>query len=425
MPLPLSNPQPPQTAADLLEGLLRSQLFAESIFGQILEQSSGFLEYPAGEFAAVLVQKKVLTPWQASELLAGRTSVYAGTFRLLERIETGIGFTLFTAEQSGPQRLVWLHLSATTPASTPPNTWQLSHEQKTPLHLVKCIEVQQTASLRLVAYEFTEAQPLTALLVQQSLEKRHAADLLRQFARAIEGVSDLALDTVGLESALVDSRGQLTLLAEPSRRTVAENLSLDPKRVDREMAAANRFAAALGCLSEIAGCRSPGEVHHFLSEFSEPWLEAYAPESVRCPRAHLNRFLRKGPALRAVEEFSRGQQVEFIGLGASEGMGIEESRALKDSRASRPLPLRKQSSSKAEYKSAKGTQQTASGDHTLPQPKRRVRSWMRFLVFAAGVCMIVTGIVATQWFMQWNTRRAGAASETQTERAAKPPGSVR
>ena len=66
-----SIPKPPQTAADLLGGLLRSRIFAESILGQVAEQSSAYLDHPAQEYAQALVQKKVLPPWQAGELLAG------------------------------------------------------------------------------------------------------------------------------------------------------------------------------------------------------------------------------------------------------------------------------------------------------------------------------------------------------------------
>ena len=427
MPLPLSNSQPPHSAADLLERLLRSRLFAESIFGQILEQSSLYLEYPAGEFAAALVQRKVITPWQARELLAGRTSFYAGTFRLLECLETGPRWTLFAAEQSGPQRLVLLHVSEATSASTQPSTGQISQEIMPAPHLVRCMEVQHTAGLRLAAYEFTEAQPLTTLLAQQKLEQRHAADLLRQFARAIEGVSERALDTIGIEAALLDSQGEIKLLAEPSLPTGTDNLSLDSKRVDREMTAVHRFAAALWCLPEIAGCRSPGEVQHHLSEFAKPWLEAYPQESVRCPRAHMNRLLRKGPALRVVEELARGQQVDFTHMGAStsEEVAIEADCARPVIETSRSSPAGKKSSLNTVSESAEGLALRIISHPAAQQRKRRVQSWKQFLVFTAGACTIVTGILATQWLMRWNTRRAGAASENPTEPAVKPPGPVR
>ena len=98
----------PRTAADLLDGLLRSQLFAESIHRQILKQSRPFLKHAADEYAAALVQRKVLTGWQASELLAGRVCFYAGTFRLLEKISFEPQLSLFAAEQPVSQRLVLL-----------------------------------------------------------------------------------------------------------------------------------------------------------------------------------------------------------------------------------------------------------------------------------------------------------------------------
>lgn len=109
---PRCPPTRPETAAELLDLLLRSRWFADSLFGQLLDQSALYLDRPAREFAIALVEKRCLSSWQAEELLAGRNQFYLRGYRLIDRITEG-QVSHFVAEQIRPARLVILEVEQT------------------------------------------------------------------------------------------------------------------------------------------------------------------------------------------------------------------------------------------------------------------------------------------------------------------------
>jgi hypothetical protein len=109
---PRCPPTRPETAAELLDLLLRSRWFADSLFGQLLDQSALYLDRPAREFAIALVEKRCLSSWQAEELLAGRNQFYLQGYRLIDRISEG-QVSHFVAEQIRPARLVILKVERT------------------------------------------------------------------------------------------------------------------------------------------------------------------------------------------------------------------------------------------------------------------------------------------------------------------------
>ena len=404
MPLSPFLPKLPRTAADLLDGLLRSQLFAESIFGQILEQSRPYLDHSAEEFAAALVQKNVLMPWQAEELLAGRQGMYAGTFRLLDRLEQGANSSLFIAEQPGVQRLVFLlaiRSGIAFQGSPEPVASRLS-----PGHprMARCVQAQLTPRLRLVAYEFFEARTLTGLLGEQQPERKYQADLLQQYAKTLANVSDEALDWIGPEAVLINRHGQLKLLAG-FKNGVASQLSRE--REARQLAAVFRLARLVGDFPEIADCRSLGAVIDRLSEFAEPWSVAYTKDSLQHSRTRMNRFLRKGPAVRLIEVCGPEQQVDFERSEPAPAVpGIATPVPDSNPISPQPHPLSGLDELAIVIRQERRTATTTA--------KPRVRSWSRHLFLSALLGMIVTGVLATQWFDRWDLlRRIGEASESQ------------
>ena len=477
MPQTPSPSKPPQTAADLLEGLLRSNLLAGSLFGQVLEQSRSFLEHRADEYAAALVLKRVLTQWQATELLAGRIGLYAGTFRLFERLTTTETAVVFVAEQSGPQRLVLLEVTRVerTSASAPPGPEGPSHivlaaaaeansfpDTARHPHIARSLEVQHAPQLLLVAYEFMEAKPLVELLTLHPLERKHVAELVRQFSTALVVLRDEALAWIGPEAAWVDQRGELQLLAgpqscasvsqslpgqqwieglpssggrgscraadassrvrwlaapqelrPPSGQATTQKACLDralgqssTSRVALQVGAIQRFAAALGGLPEIADCRSVNEVLQRLVGIAKPWSEPYARESLRCQRVCMNRLLRRGPALRSMEAFGPELQVAFAGIGPEPGPEAVTSEspiscpALTTVIEGHSLP-------------------TTATDPAPNQPK--VGSGRRALAFTALLWLMAAGIVAMPWFEQRGVRRAEATTDPVELPETQPP----
>ena len=412
MPLPPFLSMLPQTAADLLDSLLRSQLFAESIFGQIREQSKPYLDRPADEFAAALVQKSVLMPWQAGELLAGRMGMYAGTYRLLERLVQREGSALFVAEQSGPQRLVLLNI-----------TWAGSEAAKsaesadrTPInpvpYLLRCIEVQRTRGLLLEAYEFFEARTLQDLRNALPTQSQYAADLVRQYALAIGVLPPEILDSLGPERVLIDHRGLLKLLARQFQ--IAAELP-DETAIAKQMATVNRFAMSLGGVPEMVECRTLTAVIDCLTPEAQPWSEAFPRESLRCPRVLMNRLLRKGPALRLIEAFGPELQV-MLGQNSESGLEPKLQPAPDPPKGWTPTGQSGDHSAFAKVRPpisaldelAAVIRQDRQSTNFVKKPSARGRG--RALLITALFGMVVAGVLATMWFERWGVRKAGANS---------------
>jgi hypothetical protein len=398
MPTPPDSQNPPQTAAELLEGLLRSQLFAESLFGQVFEQSRPYLDRPAGEYAAALVEKRVLTQWLAEELLAGRVGLYAGKFRLLERLSRTEDAQWFVAEQAGAQRLVLLQVSRSglvgdstsrdRSAGGIPQRGVTRHR-----NVAHCVVSQQTPQLRLVAYEFLEAKPLTELLETNPIERRHSANLVQQFVAALSVLPEEIMATVGLRSVWIDSQGQLKLLAGLNPLT-SDQVSnpRSPQCETLQFASVIRFATALGGLPELARCQSVEEVVHCLAEIAEPWTTPFAVASLRCQRARMNRHLRRGPALRLIESF--GEDLQFDVEGPGEDL-------LRDSKRETGHPPT-QSEAEMPPKSP-------------PQPGRsRRRAW----AVSAVLLLIVAVAIVTQWMQRVGVRPAEATTMEEVENSS-------
>lgn len=388
---PLESLTPPQTAAELLVGLLRSQLFAESLFGQVFEQSRPYLDRPAGDYAAALVQKRVLTRWQATELLAGRVGLYAGTFRLLERLFRTDEAQLFAAEQSGPQRLVLLQISRSVTAEDSASIENIpvaspQHAGPRQPHVAHCIVAQQTSQLRLLAYEFMEVKPLWEFLAATPIERPHAAHLVRQLATTLAVLRDEIISSLDLSVMWIDSQGQLKLLVGPNPfASDTAQSQLSPQREALQLAAVHRFTTALGGLPEVANCRLMSEVVLRLSKMEKPWAASIDTSSRHCSRASMNRHLRRGPALRLIEAL--GEELQFVlddpGEKSASQPRVEENLAPTEiEAASSPAP-----------------------------PAARGRSRRRAWAASTIVVLVVAAVLATLWAGHWRARPAAAATE--------------
>ena len=454
MTFPTSLPKLPQTAADLLAGLLHSRIFAESIFGQVVEQSSALLGCPAGEYAATLVNKKVLMPWQAAELLAGRTRFYAGTFRLLEKLSNDGQTAIFVAEQPGAQRLVLLEVTPTDSVLTESAESYPSKKKSNHPHLANTVMIQLTPDFRLVAYDFIEAQPLRDVIVAQPPQRKHVADLVRQYAMTLGVLCNEAIGSLNPESALIDPQGQLKWLVAPS--TLALGLEVGESGVNNrtaiQVAATRRFASRLGGLPEIASCVDLAEVIQRLSEFAEPWIDAFSAESLRCPRLVMNRLLRKGPSLRLIEAMGSDQQitdedasetaVEFrmdaetvvppptprlAPLAPSTAVVDTAGVPAIDGWVESPAPLIPPPEMPPIFPSVPALTELAQVIQkdrrgSVPSQKRRPRSWVFSLLLTGLIASVIAGVAATQWVAQWGAKRAAATSESQdhSEKLSSP-----
>src|SRR6516225_3585557 len=100
----------PTTFLDLLE---RSQLLSAPQIADVrrdVEQSSRSLSPP--ELAQRLVDRRLLTAWQARQLLAGETLFFLGKYKLLDELGHGGMGAVFKAEQAGIGRIVAVKVMA-------------------------------------------------------------------------------------------------------------------------------------------------------------------------------------------------------------------------------------------------------------------------------------------------------------------------
>ena len=406
----------PQTAADLLEGLLRSQLFAESIFGQIFEQSKPYLTYPAAEYAAALVRRRVLTTWQTGELLAGRTSFYWGPYRLLGKLVTGSESSLFVAEQPGAQRLVLLeaiplnqHLGwpIHRASSHSADCRSTSADSRHP-HVARCVQVRTTASHHLVAYEFIEAAWLPDVVSKQPPTKSHIAHLVLQLANTLAALRRETIEKFDPRRAMINVEGQLKWLPGPQApfgNPTGEG-STESGRVKSQMLAILKFAHWLGGLPGITRCRNLGEVRHLLGPIAKAWRESYRVESIPGTRAVLHRMLRKGPSLKQIENLHAHRQYAFSSapaLSPTSETTNSRSRVIEPGVAS----------TTATRQSQPFTQQAKARTGTLPQTRGRSRQ----LLLTAVIGAVASGLMAMQWMWQWSVPEAKAQTETKTDSA--------
>ena len=89
--------------------------FVETLFLSNLLSPDQFAEVPAGDddespraLAKQLIEKGLLTRWQAQELLKGRTQFFLGKYKLLETLGQGGMGSVFTAEHTAMHRVVAL-----------------------------------------------------------------------------------------------------------------------------------------------------------------------------------------------------------------------------------------------------------------------------------------------------------------------------
>lgn len=444
---PPSSLTPPQTAAELLDRLLRSQLLADSLFGQVFEQSRPYLERRADEYAAALIEKRVLTAWQAHELLAGRVGLYAGTFRLLERLAASSSEVWYAAEQSGPQRLVMLQAiyrevepsrrtedgrqpsnvapfpsnrvladqKATRAERRPPlvvapTSLEVGLLRGLPRHprIGHCVEVQQTPQLQLIAYEFHEAKPLIALRAETSITRPHAAELLRQFISALERLSNPILQSIGPECVWIDPHGQLRLLAGPNPwNSQPPGSEAFPIREALQLAAAGRFAAMVGGLPEVADCSSMRDLATFLELIAKPWKEPYAVKSLPVQRSAVNRLLRRGPTLRRIESLGPEFQVGYTGPLEGETPSNE------------PPSVNGLPSEHNQVESRVAEAPLLAGGPLPRNPRPITGQHRRVFAFAMACLLLLACSAAAWWFEPWSVRRAGAATEDELP-TAKP-----
>lgn len=210
----------PRTADDLMELLRRSRIMADSLYTRLLPQVTPLRRASALELARVLVNRKVLTIWQAQQLLKGQTALYVGRFKILEMLGRGGMGKVYVAEQISMERLVAVKIVRPQLAHIALNRSRFAREARLVAavshpNLVQAFDFDEDQGVPYIVMEFVEG-----LSCEQYLQEfgpmpwRRACDVVMQAARGLSAAHDAGLvhRDVKPPNVLVDSSGHVKVL---------------------------------------------------------------------------------------------------------------------------------------------------------------------------------------------------------------------
>ncbi|MCA9089580.1 MAG: hypothetical protein KDA90_13225 [Planctomycetaceae bacterium] len=154
-----------------------------------------------GELAQLLVRQKVLSSWQGRQLLEGRTSTYAGEYKILERRSCDTDVVAFVAEDIRTQRLVMCQLERRLKRwPDPPTTFQQLFQwwrdrRHTNLIALREFPLSDAADFSgLVVLDYEEGPALSEVVrARGPLPWRQAARLVAQFAELLQQLKPIWL----------------------------------------------------------------------------------------------------------------------------------------------------------------------------------------------------------------------------------------
>ncbi len=267
MSFPQPSIDPPRTPAEFQERLLAARLLADSLQNQLRERSASLLEMPVHDYAAFLVHQKVVTRWQADELLKGRTGFFVEGYKLLVPHFQTTHEALFVAEQVAPQKLVLLHFGTD------------QHEGRT----VTTIDFMECVTLAAWTATGPEIAP------------SGATNLLRQVELATRDWEAEGLRRAGANHVLLSDQGPVQVLG-PLRSDLA--FGDTTRAVDR---ARQGFLLRLAQAMGLPGTNDPSAS---LDAGRSQWPPAIAGfpnfverELIPLRRTYFHPFIRKSPPI--------------------------------------------------------------------------------------------------------------------------------
>ena len=173
------------TVDTFLEYLQRSQVLTSKELEGIRDLALGFDD--ATEFARLLSKRELLSRWQAAQILAGRTQLHLGKYKLVDRLGRGGMGNVFLAEHTSMNRRVALkvvsHKKDDSTAvellrSEARAIGQLDHP-----NIIQAYDVDNEGDRFFIVMEYVQGRDLDAIVVDEGpLPMERAVDYIRQAA---------------------------------------------------------------------------------------------------------------------------------------------------------------------------------------------------------------------------------------------------
>jgi serine/threonine-protein kinase len=184
---------PTEPVQQLLEQGQRSGLFSAAGTRDLIAQFTADRQLTADQAAALLVEKKVLTAYQAEQLLAGHAEecVVAGRYRIVEKLGAGGMGTVYKAHDTNLGRLVAIKVLPARVANDPGAVARFQREAKalaTVSHpgIVQAHDAGEDRGRQFLVMEYVEGTNLGRLLNEQGrVPPTLAADYVHQAAEAL------------------------------------------------------------------------------------------------------------------------------------------------------------------------------------------------------------------------------------------------
>ncbi|MBN2292420.1 MAG: serine/threonine protein kinase [Pirellulales bacterium] len=174
------------TAEAFLAVLEKSELLTTEQFAEA--QDATLLTSYASELAEMLIQQEMITPWQATQLLAGRSSLFLGNYALMDLLGRGGMGSVFLARHRTMKRRVALKVVSKQVGKDPASLERFLAEARLIASLdhpniVQAYDVDKESDRFYIVMEYIEGQDLEVIVQEHGLFGfEEVADCIRQAA---------------------------------------------------------------------------------------------------------------------------------------------------------------------------------------------------------------------------------------------------
>ena len=225
--------------------------------------------------ARLLLKKKLLTKWQAGQLLAGRTSFFLGRYKLIDLLGRGGMGSVFSAVDTKMNRPVALKIISKQMGQDPASLERFFAEARAIAaldhpNIVRAYDVDNASDRYFIVMEFAEGRNLQQVVdTEGPLSSARAADYIRQAAEGLAHAHgrDIVHRDVKPANLMVNAQGVVKVLDMGMARLVAGQVA-DEEGASNGGGASDEQTEDHGILGVAAGQSAATGV----SKRSDPWI---------------------------------------------------------------------------------------------------------------------------------------------------------